>query len=170
SSSRSPTKDSNKGEILAAALSTTAVLLASILFAIWYFRRRSKGRELALALPHPMTPPLPATRLDNSFEPPIVIGSDSQKLTDTPPLITASQEQASNLLEQEKPSAEDDNQQPQQLQPDPTTIPQISEEDSPAIAALRAELLAVRPRLAILESAEAEDPPDYVSSYTRGSR
>ncbi|KAK1220071.1 hypothetical protein PQX77_017170 [Marasmius sp. AFHP31] len=151
--------------VVAGAVIGAVVLLTSILGGSWLYRRRRR-RELALVLPHPMSP-LSAMRPDNPFEPPVLTVPDSRAFNDTPLLPAAGQEQAPNLFEQEKPPVEYDNQQPRpQPQPDPTTVLQIPEEDSPAITALRAELFAVRHRLAILELAEAEDPPDYASSYT----
>ncbi|KAJ8083584.1 hypothetical protein PM082_009459 [Marasmius tenuissimus] len=71
---------------------------------------------------------------------------------------------------EEKLHVDDDSQQPQpRPQPDLAPSPQISEEDTPAISAIRAELLAVRQRVAILEAGEVDAPPDYVSSYIRSS-
>ncbi|KAK1218994.1 hypothetical protein PQX77_018297 [Marasmius sp. AFHP31] len=122
------------------------------------------GEESAIPIP----PPLPI--------PPTLTGPDLREFTETPPLTTAGQEQAPDLLEPEKPPAENDIQQPQsqtrsELPSLEYPLPQISAGDAPVnqaeFSAVRAELLAMRHRLAILEAAES--PPDYVSSYSRGS-
>ncbi|KAK1219041.1 hypothetical protein PQX77_018247 [Marasmius sp. AFHP31] len=158
----------NVAGIVAGAVICAVVLLTSILGGSWLYRRRRR-QQLALVLPHPMSS-LSAIRPDNPFEPPISTVPDSRVFNDTPLLVAVGEEQAPDLFEQEKPPIEDDNQQPRpQPQPDPTTVLQIPEEDSSAITTLRAGLLALRHRLVLLESVEAEDPPNYVSLYTHES-
>ncbi|KAJ8079419.1 hypothetical protein PM082_021930 [Marasmius tenuissimus] len=178
--SESPNKYTNVAGVAVGAVVGAVVLL--IIGLIGLSRRR---RRTSRSLPHPYSPSLLPT-LTRPNKPPLTSPShttagaeaEPQLFTHTPPPANAGQEHALHHFvthEQDKPPVGNGSRQPQ-----PELDPPSSEDSSSDIPgelgppvieaevlAIRAELLTVRHRLAMLEAAES--PPDYTSTYTRRS-
>ncbi|KAL0059831.1 hypothetical protein AAF712_013404 [Marasmius tenuissimus] len=173
SSTQRPPDDTHKANVgvIAGVTSTIGVLtlvVATFCVIRWKQRRRLNNASIAHPLPPP-TPPMTESHTLNSTRPSISTTSphttapfDSSVTRSTPP--PRKPHQIFSRLERENKN------QPSHTETASTVSDENISVNKAEISAMRAEMRAMKTRLAVLEAEVADQPPDYVSSYSSTSR
>ncbi|KAJ8094159.1 hypothetical protein PM082_023367 [Marasmius tenuissimus] len=174
-SSVSSTNHKSNVGVIAGVIGTVGVL-ACVVGVCWFIRRSRKvnirARDLDQdALPRPLPPPLPLLEpfpISESITPSRTTEKSTDKTGMTTPFRLPAQPldpRDENVYKPHQPFTALDNISCQDQEGSQPRLGDDTAFNKTEFSAMRAELRAVKERLAVLEGAE-EEPPDYVSSYT----
>ncbi|KAK1220525.1 hypothetical protein PQX77_016707 [Marasmius sp. AFHP31] len=151
------------------ALGALALLIAA--FCLFRWKKRRKFNNASIARPiSPLTPPMGESHTLTSNRPSTTNMSGTRTTTPLSSLVTkgTTPSQKSHRI----PTRAEWQKNSQQ--PHAGTDLMLSDENIPVnkaeFSAMRAEMRAMKTRLAVLEAEAADQPPDYVSSYTSANR
>ncbi|KAJ8092250.1 hypothetical protein PM082_024081 [Marasmius tenuissimus] len=174
-STQRPPNDTHKANIgVIAGVTSTIGILALVVATFCVIRWKQRRRLNNASIVHPLPPPIPPMTESHtltSTRPSIFTMTSPRTTAPLDSLDTRSTPPPPRKPPQILPRLERENRNPQSHT---ETVSTVSDENIPVnkaeFSAMRAEMRAMKTRLAVLEAEAADQPPDYVSSYSTASR